>query len=585
MKQNNKQLSEIRAALATHKSVFLVVGLFSAFINLLYLSPSLYMLQVYDRVITSSNLTTLVMLSVLLLGIYLIMAILEWARARTLIRLGNQLDQTLSHRIFEAAFQRNLKGTSHAAGIAMSDLNMVRQFITGPGLHAIFDAPWIPIYIAVIWVFHPLLGIVALTGVLLLAILAALTEWTTKKPLQAANQAAQRGNQFATSSLRNAEVIQAMGLINIIQSRWQIIQQELLSKQSQASDSASSISATTKFFRLTLQSAGLGVGAYLVIQAQITPGEMIAGSILMGRSLSPAEALIGAWKPFVGARDAHQRLDQMLAENPKSEARLSLPAPTGLLQLDQLVAVPPGSQTATLRGISLTAKPGEILVIIGPSASGKSTLARVMTGVWPARTGSVRIDGAEMSQWNREELGPQLGYLPQDVELFEGTVAENIARFSSKDSTRIIEAASKAGLHETILRLPQGYDTPIGEAGANLSGGQKQRIALARALFGNPALLVLDEPNANLDEAGEQALQAAMLQARAAGRTVVVITHRSHMLAIADQIAVIKDGQVALSGPRDKVLEALRGNRKPAPPTIQAVTAATPTVNSDPETQ
>lgn len=574
MKQKKKQPSEIQAALATHKSIFLVVGVFSAFINLLYLSPSLYMLQVYDRVISSSNLLTLAMLSVLLLGVYLIMAVLEWTRARTLIRLGNQLDEKLSYRIFEAAFQRNLKGKSHAAGIAMSDLNMVRQFITGPGLHAIFDAPWIPIYIAVIWIFHPLLGVVALVGVLILAALAAITEWRTKTPLNEANQAAQRGNQFATSTLRNAEAIQAMGMLTIIRSRWQIIQQELLTKQSQASDSASSISAATKFFRLTLQSAGLGVGAYLVIQAQITPGMMIAGSILMGRSLAPAEALIGAWKQFVGARDAHERLNQMLEENPVIPPRLSLPTPAGLLQLDQVVAAPPGVQAVTLRGISLTARPGEILVIIGPSASGKSTLARIMTGVWQTRSGSVRIDGAEMSQWNREELGPQLGYLPQDVELFDGTVAENIARFSSTDSASIIEAANKAGLHDAILKLPQGYDTPIGDAGSNLSGGQKQRIALARALFGNPALLVLDEPNANLDEAGEQALQKALLDARTAGKAIVVITHRSHMLAVADHIAVLKDGQLALHGPRDKVLEAIKGSRKPTTPVMQAIPAS-----------
>lgn len=567
MRKNHTPPSEIRRAIAAHKSTFLGVAVFSAFINLLYLSPSIYMLQVYDRVITSSNLTTLVMISALLLGIYLIMAVLEWARARTLIRLGNQLDQTLSPRIFDAAFQRNLKGSSHAAGVAMSDLNMVRQFITGSGLHAILDAPWVPIYIGVIWIFHPLLGGVALVGVLLLASLAALTEWLTRKPLQEANQAAQRGSQFATSTLRNAEAIQAMGLIGIIRSRWQLIQQELLVRQSDASDAASSISAATKFIRLTLQSAGLGVGAYLVIKAEITPGVMIAGSILMGRSLAPAEALIAAWKPFVGARDAQIRLSQMLAENPAIEPRMSLPAPTGLLQLEQLFAGPPGNQPPTLRGISLTARPGQILVIVGPSASGKSTLARVMTGVWPARSGSVRIDGAEMSQWNREELGPQLGYLPQDVELFDGTVAENIARFSSQDSRLIIEAATRAGLHETILKLPQGYETPVGEAGANLSGGQKQRIALARALFGNPSLLVLDEPNANLDEAGEQALQRALLEARGQAKTIVVITHRSHMLAVADQIAVIKEGQLALHGPRDDVIEALRGNRRPAAPT------------------
>ncbi|MEK6789351.1 MAG: type I secretion system permease/ATPase [Pseudomonadota bacterium] len=561
MKQPNTKPSELRSALAQHKRIFVVVGLFSAFINLLYLSPSLYMLQVYDRVISSNNLLTLAMLSILLFGIYIIMAILEWARTRTVTRLGNQLDQKLAYRIFEAAFQRNLKGKNHAAGMAMSDLSQVRQFITGPGLNAIFDAPWIPIYIAVIWLFHPLLGTVALVGVLLLVLMALLTELTTKSPLRDANKAAQRGNQFATSTLRNAEVIQAMGMLDTLGARWRNIQQEFLTSQSKASDNAGNITASTKLLRLTLQSAGLGVGAYLVIQAQITPGMMIAGSILMGRSLSPAEALIGAWKQFVSARDAQERLNEMLAENPMTEPRLSLPSAKGLLQLEQVLAGPPGAQTPTLKGITLSARPGEILVIIGPSASGKSTLARVMVGVWPVRNGAVRIDGAEMSQWNRSEIGPSIGYLPQDVELFEGTVAENIARFTQADSNDIIAAARKAGLHEAILKLPQGYDSPIGEAGSSLSGGQKQRIALARALFGNPALLVLDEPNANLDETGEQALQQALVQARQAGKTIVVITHRSHMLAVADTIAVLKDGTVMLHGPRDQVLETLKNNR------------------------
>ena len=566
--------SEIRQALAEHRRVFMAIGVFSAFINLLYLSPSLYMLQVYDRVITSSSLLTLAALSVLLLGAYLLMAVIELARSRVLVRLGNQLDRKLSYRVFEAAFQRNLKGRRHAAGAAMHDLNMVRQFITGPGLNALLDAPWIPIYIMVIWLLHPLLGMVALGGVLVLGLLAALTEAITHKPLQEANQASQRGNQFATSVLRNTDAIQAMGMLGAFRQRWELLQQELLVRQSQASDHAGSITSATKFFRLSLQSAGLGVGAYLVLQTQITPGMMIAGSILMGRSLAPAEALISTWKQLVGARDAHARLNEMLAENPAAKPRLPLPAPQGLLQLEQVSAAPPGVPAATLKGVTLTARPGEVLAIVGPSASGKSTLARVMAGIWEARGGHVRIDGADMSQWSREDLGPFVGYLPQEVELFDGTVAENIARFRSQDSTAIIDAARRAGLHEIILRLPQGYDTRIGESGANLSGGQRQRVALARALFGNPPLLILDEPNASLDDAGEQALQQALQQARNEGRTIVVITHRSHMLAITDRMAVIKDGQLALHGPRDQVMESLRGTRPPATSAAQPNTTA-----------
>lgn len=558
--------NEIRQALAGHKRVFYAVGLFSAVINLLYLAPSLYMLQVYDRVLASRSETTLLVLSLLVVGVYLLMGLIDMVRSQVLVRVGNQLDLALAPRVFNAAFERNLRFRAGAAGAAMSDMTHVRQFITGTGVFAFFDAPWVPIYIAVVWVLHPALGMLTLLGVVLLALLAWVNEVITRQPLERANKAAQRGVAFATSSLRNAEVIEAMGMLPALRQRWQAVQAQLLADQSHASDRAGLVGALSKTLRLILQSAALGVGALLVLENELSPGAMIAGSILLGRATTPMDQLIGAWKPFVAARQAYGRLAELLLQFPVREQQMSLPRPTGNLSVEGVMAAPPGANVPVLRNVSLSLPAGQVLVVVGPSASGKSTLARLLVGVWGAAQGKVRLDGADLFAWSKEELGPHIGYLPQDVELFAGTIAENIARFGDIDSERVIEAARKAGLHDMILRFPKGYDSPIGEGGSVLSGGQRQRIGLARALYGSPALVVLDEPNSSLDDVGERALVHAIQQLKREGVTVVLITHRTNIIAVADQMLVLKDGQVALSGPTQQVLDALSGQSRPKLP-------------------
>jgi len=553
-----KQRGEIREAIAAYRRVFLVVGAFSGAINVLYLVPSLYMMQVYDRVLGSRNETTLLMVSVIALGLYVIMNVLEFSRSQLLVRLGNRLDRQLAQRVFTAAFERNLRvraGTP--AGQAMLDLTQVRQFVTGNGLFAFFDAPWVPVYLVVIWMFHPWLGILVLAGAIVLAILALLTELVTRGPLAEANQAAAAGSGFATANLRNAEVIEAMGMMPAIRARWEKLQERLLARQSIASDRAGAISAVTKFVRVTIQSASLGVGALLVLENQASPGVIIAAAVLTSRALAPVELLIGTWKQLISARGAYQRLSQLLTDFPARDRGMSLPPPKGEFRVEGVIAAPPGAPAPVLKGVNFAIPAGETLVIVGPSASGKSTLARLLVGVWPAQAGKVRLDGADVFLWDKEQLGPSVGYLPQDVELFDGTIAENIARFGEIDSQKVIEAATRAGMHEMILRFPNGYDTPIGEGGSALSGGQRQRIALARALYGNPSVLVLDEPNSNLDEAGEAALVRAVQQAKADGRTVVLITHRTSIVGIADRILVLVDGQVQMLGPRNEVLEQL----------------------------
>jgi len=552
----------IRAALTSHRKTLWAVALFSACINFLFLTPSLYMLQVYDRVLSSRSEVTLLMLSLVAAGLYVLMGLIEWVRARVLVRLGNALDLQLAPLVFTAAFQRNLQDRSgSAAGAAMGDLANLRQFLTGNGLFALMDAPWIFIYVAAMYMFHPAFGWVTLGGVVLLLALAWITELVSRRPLAEANRAAQAGNSFATNSLRNAEVIEALGMAGPLRERWQGFQNTLLLRQSEASDRAGAIAALTRVVRIALQSGMLGLGVLLTIDGQMTGGLMIAGSVLASRALAPVEQLIGSWKQFVIARGAYHRLHELLQRFPGREAGLPLPRPRGQLRVEGAVAIPPGSQTTVIRNVSLAVEPGEVLTILGPSASGKSTLARLLVGVWPVKLGAVRLDGADIYQWRKDELGPWVGYLPQDIELFEGTVAENIARFGKLDSEQIIAAAQKAGIHDMILRFPEGYDTRIGEAGSALSGGQRQRVALARALYGNPSLLVLDEPNASLDDAGEAALLRAIGQARTEGRAVVLITHRTSLIDVSDRLLVLREGQVVLQGPRSEVLEALNKAR------------------------
>jgi ATP-binding cassette subfamily C exporter for protease/lipase len=563
--------NEIAQTLISFKGVFRTVGVFSAIINVIMLLPALYMLQVYDRVLSSRNETTLVMLTVMVLGAYLLMSALEFVRSFVLIRVGAQLDMKMNKRIYTAAFEQNLKREGSNAGQALHDLTNIRQFLTGNGLFAFFDAPWFPIYLAVIYLFDPMLGTFALVGTVILIALAYVNEVMTRKPLAEASTMSVASSNLATNNLRNAEVISAMGMLPNLMARWFKLHSRFLQLQAEASEKAGVVSALTKFVRISMQSLILGLGALLVLEGKITPGMMIVASILMGRATAPVEQLIAVWKNWSSTRSAYQRLIKLLEANPAREAGMSLPKPLGRVSVEAVTAAPPGSAVAVIKNLSFVIAPGDVLGIIGPSGSGKSTLARLLVGVWPAATGKVRLDGADVYHWNKDELGPSIGYLPQDVELFAGTVSENIARFGEIDSEKVILAAKRAGVHDMILHFPQGYDTPLGDGGGGLSGGQKQRLGLARAMYDDPSLIVLDEPNSNLDDVGEQALVAAINDLRGRGKTIVLITHRTSALSTTNKLLLLRDGMAQLFGPSKQVLDELaKAKQQQAQQTKQA---------------
>ncbi|MDP3036425.1 MAG: type I secretion system permease/ATPase, partial [Rhodocyclaceae bacterium] len=526
-------------------------------INLLMLMPTIYMLQIYDRVLASRNVTTLLMLTLIMLGIYALEAALELVRSRVLIRASSALDLQLGSRVFDASFRRyiNVRGGNPAQ--ALGDLTQVRQFLTGKGLLAFFDAPWTPIYIAVIFMLSPWLGLFGLVAMLLLLGLAWINERVTAGRLGEANKLAQTAGNYANSHLRNAEAIEAMGMLGSLRRRWLAKQTGVLTLQAEASERGAWVTAISKFARITTQSGILGVGALLVLENQLTPGGMIAGSILLGRALAPLDMAISTWRGTVAARGAHVRLNELLGLVPPPVERTALPRPQGFVLAENLVLGAPGNRNPILKGITFGAKPGMLIAVIGPSASGKSSLARGLVGVWAPLGGALRLDGAEIARWDKAELGPWLGYLPQDVELFEGTIAENIARFGERDSEQVVRAAQRAGVHEMILRLPEGYETQLGEGGMALSGGQRQRIALARAMYGDPALIVLDEPNANLDEAGDAALLDALRAMKEEKRTVFVMTHRLNILNIADAVMILSGGAIKAYGPRDAIFQSI----------------------------
>ncbi|RML70304.1 ABC transporter ATP-binding protein [Pseudomonas syringae pv. syringae] len=546
-------------ALADYKSALIGVGCFTALINVLMLAPSIYMLQVYDRVLTSQNQTTLAMLTLMVVGFFAFIGLLEMIRSFVVIRIGSELEKRFNLRVYQAAFESNLHAGQRQAGQALGDLTFIRQFLTGPALFAFFDAPWFPIYLAVIFLFDPWLGVLASVGTVLLVGLACLNEWLTRKPLAEASGYSQQSAQLATRHLQQAEAIQAMGMLEVLRRRWFHVHGRFLALQNRASDTGAVISSISKALRLCLQSLVLGLGALLVINGDMTAGMMIAGSILMGRVLSPIDQLIAVWKQWSSARLAYGRLDQLLKTYAEPAPRMPLPAPRGQISAEQVSAAPPGKTSPTIQQVSFQLQAGEVLGVLGASGSGKSTLARVLVGVWPALGGTVRLDGADMHRWDREALGPYIGYLPQDIELFGGSVAENIARFREGDASAVVAAAQLAGVHELILRLPQGYDTRLGDDGAGLSGGQKQRVALARALYGDPRLVVLDEPNSNLDAAGEAALTQAIAELKSRGCTVVLVTHRTQSLNQTDRLLVLSEGRMQAFGATAQVLQALSG--------------------------
>lgn len=549
--------NEITEALLNFKKVFYTTAVFTAVINLLMLAPSIYMMEVYDRVLASRNEFTLYMLSFMVLAIFALINILEQMRTMVVIRVGSKMDDFLNQRIFTASFEHNLKKSGVNAGQALNDLTTIRQFVTGNGLFAFFDAPWFPIYLIIIFIFNFWLGVFASISVAILIALALLNEAVSKAPLNEANTIAVRSSAMATNNLRNAEVIEAMGMLSSMRKRWYETHKKFLSLQSIASERSSKVTAVSKFIRISVQSLVLGVAALLVIRGEVTGGMMIAGSILLGRALGPVEQVIAISRQWRGTVIAYERLRDLLVENPLRPAAMSLPVPTGQLSVEGVTAAPPGSSVPVLAQLNFAINAGDVLGVIGPSGSGKSTLARLLVGVWPTLAGKVRLDGADIYQWNKEELGPNLGYLPQDVELFAGTISENIARFGEVDAEKVVEAAKLAGVHDLVLHLPKGYDTPIGDGGAGLSGGQKQRIGLARALYGLPSLIVLDEPNSNLDDVGESALTQAIVKLQKLGKSVILISHRPNIIKVTNRLLVLRDGINQAFGPTDQVLQHL----------------------------
>ena len=554
--------NELAQVILSFKSAFKTVAIFSAIINLMMLIPSLYMLQVYDRVLASRNEMTLLLLTIMIVVAFIVMSALEFVRSFVLIRVASKLDMQLNQRVYTAAFEQNLKRAGGNAGQALKDLTAVRQFLSGNSLFAFFDAPWFPIYLIVIFLVHPSLGIFALCGTLVHMCLALWNERVTTKPLAEANTMAVNASQLATNNLRNAEVIEAMGMLPNFTKRWFSLHARFLNLQVEASEKAGVISAATKFVRVTLQSLILGFAALLVLDAKITPGMMIISTILMGRVLNPVEQILGVWRSWTSTKSAYSRLSDLLMANPKRITGMALPKPIGLVSVESVAAMPPGALKPVIQNLNFTISPGDVLGVVGPSGAGKSTLARILVGIWPVVAGKVRLDNVDVYLWNKEELGPNIGYLPQDIELFGGTVSENIARFGIVDAEKVVIAAKRAGVHEMILFLPKGYDTLLGDGGAGLSGGQKQRIGLARAMYDDPSFIVLDEPNSNLDEVGEQALINAVQELRARGKTIVMITHRASTLAVTSKLLVLKNGVAQMFGQTKQVLEDLNNLNK-----------------------
>ena len=555
----HKPATELRQAVSDLNPFFKQAAWFSLFSSLLVLAPSGYMLEVYDRVVNSRSHMTLAMETLLVLAAFVLMEVLEWVRSEVMHEASLAFDRKLSSRIFSAIFEANLKRMPGGTAQPMNDFRSVRDFLHTPVLLALMEAPVSLVFLILIFAISPVLGWAAVVAAVLQTFVGWLNERSTHPPLMAANRSASAAQQYADGTLRNAQVIESMGMLRDIHQRWISKQQEFLGLQAQASDHAGFYQAIGKFLQNTVSSMLLGLGAWLLLRNELNGGAayMIVGSILGGRVLAPLVQIVAQWQTVVTVRGAYNRLDNLLASVPLRPAGMPLPAPQGQLMVENIMASAPGNQVPILKGISFGLQPGEVLAVVGPSASGKTTLARLLVGLWPAMNGKVRLDGADVFTWNKAELGPYLGYLPQGVELFDGSVAENIARFGAVDMTKVEAAARAVGLHEFILAQPQGYDSSVGREGAKLSGGQRQRVALARAIYGKPAFVVLDEPNSSLDEQGDAALGNAISQLSASGTTFVVMTHRTSVLAVANKMLVLRDGQAQMFGPRDDVLKAL----------------------------
>lgn len=548
--------SLVAAALRETRNAFFGVAALSAATNLLMLTGPLFMMQVYDRVLASRSVPTLVALSVLALWLYLFLGLLEVVRSRILAQIGLRLDEELVRPTFDAILRLPLRmSRKEAISQPLRDLDQMRQFMSGQGPVAICDMPWLPAYLAILFLFHAYLGLLAVGAVLVLLALTVLSELTLREPMRRLAQLGGSRSELIEAGRRNAEALHAMGMSGAYTARWCGVNDEYVDEQRRTGDATSGFAAASKIFRLALQSAVLALGAWLAIYQLTSPGAMVAASTLTSRALAPIEQAVAHWRGFINARQARRRLESVLEKFSDDRGPMPLPAPYQSLEVAGLAAVAPGSNVAIVRDVSFKVLAGQGIAVIGPSGAGKSSLARALVGVWPPARGTIRLDGAELSQWVPGDLGRSIGYLPQGVELFDGTIAENISRFEEDpDPVAIIEATKQAGAHHMILTMPDGYDTRIGAAGAILSAGQRQRIGLARALYGKPFLLVLDEPNANLDAAGETALTDAIISARRTGAIVIIVAHRPSVLAGVDQVLVMSEGRAVAFGPRDEVL-------------------------------
>ena len=564
-KHTLNQSSDLQIALKNMKKIFISLGIYSFFLNILMLAAPFYMLVVYDIVMPSKNLNTLLLVTLITIMFFVGMWILDYVRGKMMIYASNKLDLIMNKRLFDATFELAAKYPDRANVQPIRDFNSIKGFLGGSAVFAFFDFPWFPIYIALLFAFSPVYGLYGFIATVIILLLTWMNEKMTKEGLEAANADHRKAMSFFDNNIRNVEVVKAMGMRENLHRIWMEKYNRYLITHTKASQTASFYSNASKSFRMLASSMMYGVGALLAIAGMISPGMIIAGAVLLGRALQPITQIVATWKSFTNAKIAYGKLNELLLEFPEEEKKLSLPSPQGIIRFENVITVPPLGKTPVLKSISLQINPGETVGVIGPSAAGKSSLAKVAVGVWPPTSGHIRIDGADIHQYNNHDLGKRIGYLPQDIELFVGTIAQNISRFEEDaEDQKIIEAARLSGTHELILNLPNGYDTKVGVGGMSLSGGQKQRIGLARALYDNPKIVVLDEPNSNLDDAGEYALMMAIRTLKEMGTTVVFITHKKNILGLADKLLVIKDGAIVYFDERDKVLQALAEGAKHA---------------------
>ncbi len=574
----------IRDALIACRQSFVAVAVFSAVANVLMLTPAFFMLNIYDKAVANNSLSTLWVLSSLAIFLFIVLGAMEALRSRVLVAISSRLDRLLAGELHKITFETATRVGSHRLGTQpLTDLNSLRHFLTGTAVFAIFDAPWLPIYLFVLFLFHPLLGWLGVFAAFLLLAIAVINQRKVDPPLEVANDLSIANNSATQRALRNSDAVAAMGMLPVIQAQWRERQDNLLSFQEKASNTAGIFNAITKTLRLAVQSAAIAAGAFLVLRQEISPGMLIAGSILVGRALQPVELAVGAWKGFSEAKNQYQRLTKVLEVAPQQREKMELPPIAGHVSAKNASVVPPGERRITLQNVTLDIPAGTVCMVVGPSGAGKSTFLKALLGLWPTAAGEIRVDGTEPSKFDRAAFGPQLGYLPQDIELLEGTVAQNITRFGDIDSEAVIAAAHDAGIHDFILSLAEGYETELGPSGAQLSPGQRQRVALARALYRNPKLVVLDEPNSNLDDSGESALHAAIKKLKDSGSTVVIVSHRQGVLPLSDYILVLTAGKVKnFQSTKElvaRIEESKKENqKKPASnkpkPTVQTIPAA-----------